>query len=245
MIKVHGWKLGGDKHAIWIEKDGKQVHFDIVIPTPKGALYCLYFKRGCEMAMAATSQGTKMNVMKAHGVLGHSNEDTTRATAKALGWVLTGTWSPCEACAAGKARQKNLPKSEHAPAEKGANRIFLDLATVKTPKGAPKISKPNWRIMVDERTGMKFSDFYEKKDGMIEPTCAQLNRWKDAGLAVKYVRLDNAGENKGLKERIHGAAWKLPIEFEFTARDTPQQNHLAEVGFATLANRGRAIMHHV
>jgi hypothetical protein len=36
----------------------------------------------------------------------------------------------------------------------------------------------------------------------------------------------------------------LPIEFEFTARDTPQQNHLAEVGFATLANKGRAIMYH-
>jgi hypothetical protein len=25
--------------------------------------------------------------------------------------------------------------------------------------------------------------------GMIEPTCVQWNRWKDAGLAVKFVRL--------------------------------------------------------
>ena len=36
--------------------------------------------------------------------------------------------------------------------------------------------------------------------------------------------------------------WKLPIKFEFTGRDTPQRNHLAEVGLATIAARGRAIM---
>ena len=36
--------------------------------------------------------------------------------------------------------------------------------------------------------------------------------------------------------------WKLPIEFDFTARDTPQQNSLAEVSLATIANRGRALM---
>ena len=30
----------------------------------------------------------------------------------------------------------------------------------------------------------------------------------------------------------------------FTACDTPQQNSLAEVGFATLVNRGGVMMHH-
>ena len=32
------------------------------------------------------------------------------------------------------------------------------------------------------------------------------------------------------------------MTFEFTPRDIPQQNSLAEVGFATCANRGRALM---
>jgi hypothetical protein len=36
--------------------------------------------------------------------------------------------------------------------------------------------------------------------------------------------------------------WKFPIKFEFTVRDTPQQNYLAEVSLATIAGRGRAIM---
>jgi hypothetical protein len=36
--------------------------------------------------------------------------------------------------------------------------------------------------------------------------------------------------------------WKLGINFEFTTRATPQQNALAELAFATLAKRGRAMM---
>ena len=37
--------------------------------------------------------------------------------------------------------------------------------------------------------------------------------------------------------------WQLHFSFKFTARDTPQQNHLAEVAFATLCKRGLALMH--
>ena len=36
----------------------------------------------------------------------------------------------------------------------------------------------------------------------------------------------------------------MNFEFEFTARDTPQQNSLTEVAFVTLANCGWAMMHH-
>jgi hypothetical protein len=98
--------------------------------------------------------------------------------------------------------------------------------------------------MVDERTGTKFSDFFETRKDMIEPTCAQLNRWKDNGHEVKYIRLDNAGDNVTLQKRTDSSAWKLGIDFEYTARSTPQQNHLAEQGFAHLANLGRALMYH-
>jgi hypothetical protein len=42
--------------------------------------------------------------------------------------------------------------------------------------------------------------------------------------------------------RRQGADWKIPVQFEFTGRHTSQQNHLAEVGFATIAGRGRAMM---
>jgi hypothetical protein len=54
--------------------------------------------------------------------------------------------------------------------------------------------------------------------------------------------MDNGGENLKLEKRANSADWKLGIEFEKTARDTPQQNSLAEVALATIANRARAMM---
>jgi hypothetical protein len=96
--------------------------------------------------------------------------------------------------------------------------------------------------MVDERTQLKFSDFFDTKNGMVEETCEQLHRWKQSGREAKLIRLDNAGENKLLQQRSQSADWKLNFGYEFTARDTPQQNHLAELGFAHLVNYGRALM---
>ena len=56
--------------------------------------------------------------------------------------------------------------------------------------------------------------------------------------------MDNAGENKLLQQKLASKDWKLSIKVEYTARDTPQQNSLEEVGFAMVVNRARAMMHH-
>ena len=91
---------------------------------------------------------------------------------------------------------------------------------------------------------LKFVHFFETKDGMVEPTCELFSCWKRAGHGVEIVRLDNAGENLALQNHCNSATWQLGIEFKFTARDTPQQNSLAEVGIFTLANRVWAMMHY-
>ncbi len=46
----------------------------------------------------------------------------------------------------------------------------MDITIVKGPKDRPKVIKPNWQIIV-ERTQLKFLDFFETKDDMVEPTC--------------------------------------------------------------------------
>jgi hypothetical protein len=245
MLKL-GWKMGGDKTAIWIESGDQKISFDIIIPTPNGALFVMYMKRTGEKTkneLAITSID-KMSIQSAHKRLGHCNEDMTRKAVKALGLALSrGSLGPCYACAAGKAKQKNvLKRSEHIPSAENNGRIYLDIATVKRIKDGPKVSKPNWRIMVDECTNLKFSDFYETKAGMVEPTCEQFYRWKQARRPVKFVRLDNAGENKKLKSRAESVDWKFDTKFEFTVRVTPQQNHYAELGLTVIANRGRAVM---
>ena len=56
--------------------------------------------------------------------------------------------------------------------------------------------------------------------------------------------MDNTGENLALQNHCNSALWQLGIEFEFTTRDTPQQNLLAELGIFTLANLVWVMMHY-
>ena len=44
---------------------------------------------------------------------------------------------------------------------------------------------------------------------MVEPTCELLYKWIQTGKKVKAIRLDNAGENRKLKDRCQSNAWKL------------------------------------
>jgi len=74
---------------------------------------------------------------------------------------------------------------------------------------------------------------------MYADTCT---RWKHEGRPVKIIRCDDAGENKKLEKEANGHQWKVAIKFEYTGRSTPQRNHLAELGFATLTKRGVALI---
>eukprot|EP00957_Ditylum_brightwellii_P122740 9360056-Ditylum_brightwellii.AAC.1 len=77
---------------------------------------------------------------------------------------------------------------------------------------------------------------------MAEPICVQVKKWKDSGLSVKYMQCDNAGENWLLEKRYNSAEWQLGVHFEYTSQDTSQQNHLAELKLALLANKGWELM---
>ena len=58
------------------------------------------------------------------------------------------------------------------------------------------------------------------------------------------VRLDPAGENVKLEKQAKSTDWAIlqPINFEYTSRDTPQHNCLAELSFPNLAGKARAMM---
>ena len=57
---------------------------------------------------------------------------------------------------------------------------------------------------------------------------------------VKFIRCDNAGENKKLEGKYDAEG--LGIIFEYTATGTPQQNAYVERSFPTLMGRARAMM---
>ena len=64
----------------------------------------------------------------------------------------------CEACSVVKAKQNNFSKnSDHDPAKGNHKRIFIDISCVNGEKNViPVQSKRHWRIMVDDRTNLKF-----------------------------------------------------------------------------------------
>ena len=81
----------------------------------------------------------------------------------------------------------------------------MDLSTVKKPKNVEvNLTKRNWCILVDEKTGLKSSLFTETKDWMVDMVCKWFTARKHDGKEVKIIRCDDAGENKNWK--------RLPIE---------------------------------
>ena len=60
------------------------------------------------------------------------------------------------------------------------------------------------------------------------------------GKKVKHIRCDNAGKNIKTEERF--VKDKRGITFEYTARNTPQQNGKVERTFAMLFGRVRAML---
>jgi hypothetical protein len=231
-----GWSLGGDTNAIWISKGNQKVTFDIKIKTPKGAIFAIYIKRKAatseEVATFGSDKHKPIKAKVAHSLLGHINEVDSRTSAKYLGYEISkGSMKPCDACAESKSKQKSLPSRTEIvkrvvikkDTPKLVNeRIYLDISTIKAPAGVKvTVKKLQWVIIVEGRTEKKWTDFYESKNGYVEPACVKFQRWKEAGMPVKIIRCDNAGENKLLEKRCNSADWKLNIDFEYTARDTP------------------------
>jgi hypothetical protein len=104
------------------------------------------------------------------------------------------------------------------------------------------VSKPHMRILVDEANNIRFGRWFETKDGMVDPTCATLYQWSTKGTKTLFIWCDGAGENHSHEDTLHSSQWKMPIALEYTARNTPQQNHLAEIGIYVICCRGRALM---
>jgi hypothetical protein len=185
-ILKQGWKFDGDNNMMWLTKDVDTMVFDVVVNTNKGMLFLICIKRNNEMANATVSdpEPVSITIQEAHAKLGHGGEEKTRRAAQALGWeIKKGGLTPCEACADGKSKQKNIPKeSDHVEYKVSGGCVFLDISTVKVYVNGPKVYTSNWLMIVDERTNLKLSSYHEKKDGIVEMTCEKFHKWQKAGI---------------------------------------------------------------
>ena len=148
-----------------------------------------------------------------------------KTTADYMGIKLTGKLPPCETCAQAKIRQAYVPKKKkkQVPSRPGY-RLFIDISSFKHESIG---GKRNWLIVVDEFSDCSHSFFLKRKSDQIDLLPIWIKELKAKyGIDIKYIRLDNSGENRSLQNECDKQY--LGIIFEFTAPGTPQQNSVVE-----------------
>jgi hypothetical protein len=202
-LQKNRWTLFGNADYIKLQKGGNSLLFNIIINTPKGALYVGKFSRkgGDEMMGGTAHKAPTYNINKAHKFLGHNNKNDRRQMASQLGWTITkGSLGICESCANAKAKQKNVPTvstGEKATVING--RWFHDDSTLKVHKGETGTSKI-WDLTVDELTGLPFTEVYNRKNEFIENMCQCIQAQKARGYPVLRTMLGKTRSlNKGCK----------------------------------------------
>jgi hypothetical protein len=145
-----------------------------------------------------------MTLINAHGKFGHVfSEDKT--SCRSIG-ILTGSGKVCKACAEWKARQKIIIIEAEKRSDSVQNgRVHLDISSVKNHDYEDSTLKPYWRIIVDERTQIKFSDFFASKSGMVEPTCQLVQNLKNTGKDIRIIRCNDVRENKALENPMNNS----------------------------------------
>ena len=239
-----GWQMNGrwKEGGLMIElfKTIKtSIKFDTMIPSGSSWLMGIKTQRLVGQAHAVIEPGKSISIWKFHQITGHTGEHLLRPTADYMGIKLTGKLEPCETCAQAKIRQANVPKKKEkqVPSRPGY-RLFMDISSFKHESMG---GKRHWLIVVDEFSDCSHSFFLKRKSDQIELFPIWIKELKAKyGIDIKYIRLDNSGENRSLQNECDKQ--NLGIIFEFSAPGTPQQNSVVERKIPTLMGRSRAMM---
>ena len=89
-LLCNGWTItmGNATGILLTNGNGGEIKFNIVVSMAHGAIFACHFVQNVEVSATSTDVGAKMSIFKAHGLLGHGNEEPKRATAWELGWIL-------------------------------------------------------------------------------------------------------------------------------------------------------------
>ena len=129
----------------------------------------------------------------------------------------------CEICAQVTIRQANVPKKKEkqVPSRPGY-RLFIDISSFKHESMG---GKRHWLIVVDKFSDCSHSFFLKRKCDQIEMIPIWIKELKAKyGIDIKYIRLDNSGENRSLQTECDKQ--NLGKIFSFTAPGTPSKTQL-------------------
>jgi hypothetical protein len=192
-----------------------------------------------EVAMLARVRPEKVDINKFHKLLGHVGDQKLKTTARDFGIELKGEIAPCVSCKLAKAKKKAINKVAVNKSQVPMERLFVDIYSFNTSSLGGKY---HWLLIVDEYTGMKWSMFLQFKSDLADAMLAFLDERWDEGMHVQCIRMDNAGENTKLAERMRSNERYMGITVEYTSPHTPQQNGVVERAFPSILGRVRAMM---
>ena len=227
------WKEGGLMIELF-KQTKTSMKSDRMIPSGSSWLVGINTQRLVGQAHAAIEPEKSIPIWQFHQMSGHTGEYLMKTTADYIGIKLTGKLDPCETCAQGKIRQANIPKKKEpqVPSRVGY-RLYIDISSFKHESMG---GKRHWLIVVDEFSDCSHRFFLKRKSDQIELLPVWMKELKAKyGMDIKYVRLDNSGENRSLENEC--AKQNLGIIFEFTAPGTPQKNSVVERKIPTLMGK--------
>jgi transposase InsO family protein len=111
-------------------------------------------------------------------------------------------------------------------------RLYVDVSSIQ---GVSFGGAKFWALVVDDFLGYCWSYFLRAKSELKESILDLVKELKN----VKFLRLDNAGENFALEKLCKRQ--NVDVKFEFSGPMTPQKNGKVERKFQTLYGRIRAM----
>ena len=229
-----GWNIGNNGGEMFVEKGLAKIRFDREKRTASGRVAGVTITP--RLAGSGTGK-TEHSLSHLHALFGHPSVATTKHTADTYEMKCTGQMEACENCKLAKITQKPVAKVTGTVADRPGKRLFIDSSRIKaTSLGGSKF----WAMAVDDNSDYTWSFFVRNKDDQNGPFTTLFGKLKREGRPVKFIRCDNAGENRVLEQQCETMGFE--ITFEYTAPNTPQLNGKVERKFATLYARVRAAL---
>ena len=234
-----GWKINNDGVNLRLKKGEVMLTFDEVVKCPTGQLIGVRLTPKQRMAsdeafISKTDKGLTYD--EAHTRLSHSNEHDVMTTMKYHNIkVKTPNNKICEYCAIAKIKQSNIKKKGTTVTNYPGERLFIDISSVNsTSLGGSKYLN----LIVDHYTNFKWPVFLKEKSDLTKKMIPII-KWLEANnKQVKYIRCDNAGENRALEKACNDGGYN--ITFEYTPPGSPQYNGAVERAFPAIYGKMRA-----
>jgi hypothetical protein len=218
-----GFNLSNNGEIIKLSKGNVTLTFDKVVRTKNGfipVIKLLQVLGDVGTSVLETMKCEMIDLNNLHKILGHCGEINARLTGKANGYEVIDKFDDdCKSYSVGKARQKNINKEWNGGISIRRERLYLEIGSIKGSSfGGSKFG--HWSLMIFwVIVGVIF---WKKKDELKVKVVELIKELKKENIQVRFLRLDEAGENHALEKERNQQ--NLAVKFEYSEPCKLQRN---------------------